>query len=311
MSWVEVDKLCDIKSTNGRSDPACPAPIRWGFGALERGCPPVAERFAAWMFCHPVRARLRDEEAAVLDAGHRFRLSALGHDLAAWSWGDGPTVLLHHGWNGRAGHMTRFVQPLLDAGFSVVAYDAPAHGDSPGSITSAPEMARILREVAWRLVGLHGVVAHSIGCAATLLAVRGGLKLDRAVLLAPPSDLREFIDIFGDHLDLSRRTREGMARRTAAWFDIDWDQMHVEYWAQGARPPVLVVHDRNDDVIPWAHGERVRATWGEAQLLTTTGLGHRAVRLDETVIHNAVSHLVGRGRVRDATRPARFAHSNR
>ena len=83
---------------------------------------------------------------------------------------------------------------LSQAGFSVVAYDAPAHGASTGRITAAPEMARVMSEVASRLGGLHGVVGHSIGGAATLLAVRGGLSLERAVLLAPPSDLRGFVE---------------------------------------------------------------------------------------------------------------------
>jgi pimeloyl-ACP methyl ester carboxylesterase len=228
-----------------------------------------------------------------LDGGHAFRLQACGYDLAAWSWGDGPTVLLHHGWNGRAAHMAGFVRPLLDAGFSVVTYDAPAHGQSPGRITSAPEMARVLREVAARLNGLHGVVAHSVGGAATLLAVRSGLKLQRAVLLAPPSDLRNFIDLFGEHLALSSRTREGMARRTAEWFRIEWSQMDVEHWAEKEHPPLLVVHDRNDQVVPWVHGERIRAAWSTAQLVTTTGLGHRRVRRDAEVIGRAVEFLRG------------------
>jgi pimeloyl-ACP methyl ester carboxylesterase len=243
------------------------------------------------LFCHPTGTRSSADELAVLETGHRFTLEACGYELAAWSWGDGPTVLLHHGWNGGAAHMTAFVKPLVDAGFSVVTYDAPAHGSSPGRITSAPEMARILREVAYRLVGLHAVVAHSIGGAATLIAIRNGLKLDRAVLVAPPSDLRGFIDLFGEHLDLPAPIREGMARRTASWYDIEWTQMEVSYWAQAERPPILVIHDRDDRVVPWDHGERIRTLWGRADMITTQGLGHRRVRRDDEVIRRSVEFL--------------------
>jgi pimeloyl-ACP methyl ester carboxylesterase len=262
-----------------------------GFQTLSRVCPSRAEQLAAWLFCHPARGKLVADETAVLESGHRFELNACGHELAAWSWGDGPTVLLHHGWNGRAAHMAGFVRPLLDAGYSVVAYDAPAHGDSPGRITAAPEMARILREVAHRLVGLHGVVAHSLGGAATLLAIRGGLKLERAVLIASPSDLRGFIDLFGEHLGLPPHTREGMAQRTESWFDFDWPQMDVSHWAEAERPPLLVVHDRDDRVVPWGHGERIRAAWGEAELMTTEDLGHRRIRRSEEVIRKTVEFL--------------------
>jgi pimeloyl-ACP methyl ester carboxylesterase len=268
--------------------PHCPVPLKLGFQALGRVCPSQTERLAAWLFCHPIRGKVAPDEQAVLDGGHAFELKARGHDLAAWSWGDGPTVLLHHGWNGRAAHMAGFVQPLLDAGFSVVTYDAPAHGESPGRITSMPEMARVLRDVAFRLGGLHGVVAHSVGGAATLFAIRSGLKLDRAVLLAPPSDMRGFIDLFGEHIGLPPRSREGMARRAAAWFDIDWPQMDVTHWAEAELPPLLVVHDRGDRVVPWDHGERIRATCDRAELITTQGLGHRLIRRDHDVIRSAV-----------------------
>lgn len=297
MESVEIRDLSYPKSTNGRSNKHCVPVLRRGFGCLARAWPSGAERAAAWLFCHPHRARWTPDEIAVLEEGHRFRLDAGGYDLAAWSWGDGPTVLLHHGWSGRAAHMAGFVRPLLDAGYSVVAYDAPAHGDSPGRITAAPEMARVLREVAFRLNGLHGVVAHSVGCAATLLAVRGGLKLQSAVLLAPPSEMRGFVDLFGDHLGLDDDARRGMARRTASWFGIEWNRMDVEHWAGGARPPLLVVHDRDDRVVPWAHGARVAQVWGEATLHSTTGLGHSGVRRDPEVIRNAVEFLAsGSGR---------------
>lgn len=291
MHATQTNTLPFHKSTNDRTLPDCPTPLKLGFQALNRVCPSRTEQLAAWLFCHPMGAKSNPDEQAVLDGGHRFELRACGHDLAAWSWGDGPTVLLHHGWNGRAAHMAAFVHPLLDAGFSVVTYDAPAHGDSPGSITSMPEMARVLREVAFRLGGLHGVVAHSVGGAATLFAMRNGLKLDRAVLLAPPSDMRGFIDLFGEHIGLPLPAREGMARHAAAWFDIDWPQMDVAHWAEASLPPLLVVHDRDDRVVPWSHGERIRATCGRAKLITTEGLGHRRVRQDRGVIRQAVGFL--------------------
>jgi pimeloyl-ACP methyl ester carboxylesterase len=291
MDTVEGSDLSFLNSTNGRSFARAPLPLRLGFRALAWSSPSRAERVAAWLFCHPRRTASSRREVDLLNQGHAFRIRARGHDLAAWSWGDGPTVLLHHGWGGSAAHMVRFVRPLVDAGFSVVAYDAPAHGASSGRITAAPEMARVISAVAARLGGLHAVVGHSIGGAATLLAVRGGLSLERAVLLAPPSDLRGFVDVFGEHLDLDPAVRDGMARRAASWFGIDWPQMDVEHWAGGMRPPLLVVHDRDDDVVPWAHGMRVRDAWERAEMLTTSGLRHRRTRREPQVIERAVQFL--------------------
>jgi hypothetical protein len=159
-----------------------PAPwiVRAGFRVLSSAAPAIGERAAAWLFCRPFHSRTLPSEEAVLRSGEPFRLRAAGFDLAAWSWGDGPVVVLHHGWHGSAAHMAAFVRPLVGSGFRVVAYDAPAHGESPGRTSAAPELARALSAVAAALGGLHGVVAHSVGGAATMLAVRTGLKLDGA-----------------------------------------------------------------------------------------------------------------------------------
>src|ERR1043166_8169499 len=97
----------------------------------------VAER----LFTSPRRHPRPDREAHVLAMGRRFDLdvtlrSPRWHGehrrLAAWRWGHGPTVLLVHGWEGRGSQLGAFVEPLVAAGLSVVAFDAPGHGDSPG-----------------------------------------------------------------------------------------------------------------------------------------------------------------------------------
>src|SRR5262245_23043113 len=54
---------------------------------------------------------------------------------AATRWGDekAPAILLAHGWLGRGAQLGKLVEPLLEKGFQVIAWDAPAHGDSSGT----------------------------------------------------------------------------------------------------------------------------------------------------------------------------------
>ena len=166
---AEASLASQNNSTNGRTNHHRGiGAIRAGFACLNQVSPRSAERFASYLFGKPRRVEIKPESMATMASAHRFDLKVGDKSLAAWSWGDGPTILLHHGWSGRASHLWRFVQPLIDAGFSVVAYDAPAHGDSHGKTTSLPEMARTLREVAFQLTGIHGVVGHSFGGAVAL-----------------------------------------------------------------------------------------------------------------------------------------------
>src|SRR6185369_13228471 len=86
--------------------------------------------FAALAFRRTRRSRPSRGEQRRLEGGRQSWLRGEDGDLAVWHWGTGPRVLLVHGWNGHAGRLSSFVQPLVEAGFGVVAFDAPAHGIS-------------------------------------------------------------------------------------------------------------------------------------------------------------------------------------
>ncbi|MGZ5446135.1 MAG: alpha/beta hydrolase [Thermoanaerobaculia bacterium] len=82
--------------------------------------------------------------------GARERLDVAGEDdvrrfretvrrlQRAWSWGEGPAVLLVHGWGGHAAQFQSFVEPLVRAGFRAIAFDAPSHGSSGAPPRHAP-----------------------------------------------------------------------------------------------------------------------------------------------------------------------------
>jgi len=55
--------------------------------------------------------------------------------------------------------------------------------------------------------------------------------------------------------------------------------------------PILVVHDLQDADVPYAHGEEIARAWPGAELLTTRGLGHRAILRDGQVVQRTVAFL--------------------
>ncbi|MCP4572798.1 MAG: alpha/beta hydrolase [bacterium] len=279
------------KSTNGRMVHVPPRFLVDGLRLLTRIWPGGTERLALWLFCRPIPRRVKPHQAAVLDAGEQVLLPTAFGKLQGWSWGEGPVVLLHHGWGGHAGQMTAFVGPLVDAGFRVVAYDAMAHGRSPGRITSGPDMARALGQITAGLGDVHAVVAHSIGSAATMIALGWGLDISRAAVLAPPADMRVFFRAFGEHLELSPRVQEGMNRRAEARFDFSWDQLDVDTWAGDGSTPLLVCHDEADPVVPFSHARRIADTWQAAELVPTRGLGHNGVRRDPELVARVVAYV--------------------
>src|SRR4051812_13781124 len=181
------------KSTIGRLRPI-PAPswLRTGMRMASALAPGAAARVARKLFFTPMRARVRDEERAVLARGELFSLAVGGQRVVGRAWGEGPTVLLVHGWGGHSGQMTSLVDPAMAAGFRAVALDLPGHGESAGSVSSLIHFASALVRAAALFRPVRGVVAHSFGAAASTYAISSGLAVERAVFFAPPAGFESF-----------------------------------------------------------------------------------------------------------------------
>jgi pimeloyl-ACP methyl ester carboxylesterase len=265
--------------------------VRRSFRILSTLAPPLAARVAWHLFAKPPR-RIRDDRYGVMSEARAFTLRAEGHRLAAWRWGEGPTVLLHHGWGSSSASLGAFVRPLVESGFSVVAYDAHAHGRSPGVTTSGPEMARHLGEIASTLEARH-LVGHSMGTVVTGFALKRGLELDRMALLNGPADMPYFLTIFADSLGLTEAVTGRMIRKFEREHSLSWEECVVEWVAEGQDIPTLLVHDVRDPDVPWPHAERVRSAWKNRHAITTRGLGHRGALHAREIVEAVVRFLRG------------------
>jgi pimeloyl-ACP methyl ester carboxylesterase len=291
------------KSTNVRTRKGFdPVPwIRHGLGATASLSPALAARVAERLFLRPppVRRSTR-EEAAVLARAESLRVPHEQGTLAVWRWGVGRPVLLAHGWGGSAGQMSPFVPLLVARGFAPVAFDAPGHGLSPGATSSLPQFASALAAVARHVGAPHAVVAHSLGGAATSLAVADGLAVERAAFVGPPADARQWFQQFVRTLELAPQTAQLTRRRIEARLGVSFERLHAGALGPSLALPLLVVHDRSDREVPFAAGERVVATARNARLVPTDGLGHRRILRDAAVLREVVDFVTAPDRLAQA-----------
>lgn len=249
---------------------------------------PAGPRDAASEAC---LAQARADWALVTGAGASRR-------VRVYRWGQhGPTVLLAHGWGGHAGQWHAVVPELLAAGYRVVAFDALSHGASDdGALgparSSLVEMSRALLAAAWHAGPIHAVVAHSLGAAATALALREGLPLQAVVMIGPPADMQRASTSLAWQLGIGPGVVARMQRNSERWLGMPWSAFNVPDIGRARRvPPTLVVHDRQDKEVRWEDGAAIAGAWPGARLLTTEGLGHRRILRDAEVIGSAVAFL--------------------
>lgn len=257
----------------------------------------LAERW----FTSPRRHRRPDRERAVLARGFPFEIEVALHAprwrgqrrrVAAWRWGHGPTVLLVHGWEGRGSQLGALVDPLVRAGMSVIAFDAPGHGDSPGRRLYLADLADCIADVAHAVGPLHGIIAHSFGAAAVLLAhQRGAVDARRNVMIAPNVLIDDAVARFARQVALDDPDRTRLERHLADSNGVALDDLAVDQLVGQRDAALLVVHDRDDREVGFVHAERLVAIWRNATLHPTSGLGHRRILRDPGVVADVTEFL--------------------
>jgi pimeloyl-ACP methyl ester carboxylesterase len=242
----------------------------------------------ALAFRRPPRYSPTRRERQALAAGALSRVRCGDVELAVWQWGDGPRVLLAHGWGSHAGRLTHFIPELLAAGFGVSAFDAPAHGTSGGSFATLPDFINAFEVVA-RLVSPVAVLGHSMGAAACALGLRSGVLVRAAVLLAPPADPENYTRRYARRLRLSEGAIQHMHRCLEKQYGTRLADLRLVDLDPGV--PTLVVHDRGDVRVPAREGVEIARSWAGSRVWLTRGLGHHRILRDSAVIRRSARFL--------------------
>ncbi|WP_394837292.1 lysophospholipase [Pendulispora rubella] len=282
-----------INSTNGRAQRRHVPPwFRSGFRVMGAMAPAAAATFGHRLLFTPRRLRPRDEERAVLARGQRFSFDVDRERIVARAWGEGPTVLLAHGWGGHSGQMTSLVDALVAAHFRAVAIDFPGHGESEGRLSSLVHFARAMARASAIFKPFHGIVAHSLGAAAVTYAfAHGGLQTSRAVFFAPPSDFHTWWGHFRTQVGVSDAIWHKIQRKAEGWLDVPFESIQPTQLAPHMSTPLLILHDVHDREVPIEQGEDLARRWPGATLQRAEHLGHVRILHDATLIQRAVSYL--------------------
>jgi pimeloyl-ACP methyl ester carboxylesterase len=265
------------------------------FGLVGRVAPNLAARVAAELLTRP-GGRNPPQPWELAPSPLAPRRQTLQSGLEALVWGEyGPFVLAQHGWRGRPTQFGRIAEMLAPRGFRLVALDAPGHGRSPGRRATPRLLADTLVAAADSLGGVHGVIGHSLGGAAAAIALEFGLGASRLVLLGAPSRPSRMIAAHADRIGLSWTARQALDR----WFDAHAgrpvEQLDLVALLLPSGVEALVVHDRDDEVIPVAEARLLEPAWPRASFHYTSGLGHRDLLADPAVVASVVAFVAGSG----------------
>ena len=269
--------------------------VRGVFRVLAPVAPGLCGRLAYQLWITPPRFPLPQHERDSLAQAERAMLDIDGQQVATYSWGSGddkPGILLVHGWSGRGTQLAGFVAPLLELGYRVTAFDAPAHGNSSGRQTNLYQVVDTMLELDTRLGSYSAVITHSFGGPCLAAAMKRGLSTGCVVNISPPSTVIGLVDKFSARLQLPPGIRQQLVKAIEQKFGRDvWAQASMENNIRDLHVPALVVHDVDDIDVPWHEGEAIARAWPQARLIRTAGLGHRRILKDDQTIRSVVEFI--------------------
>ncbi|MFL1464505.1 alpha/beta fold hydrolase [Marinobacter sp. HN1S83] len=258
-----------------------------------RVSPQKAGRLVNRMAFRPSRLPMPTRYEHLLDNTDSYtQLQHGSRTIPVYSWGQGPVILGVHGWAGAGIQFGAWVDPLVEAGYRVVLFDAPAHGRAQGESTNLYEMAEVIAKVAASVGRVHGILAHSIGCIAVARAITDGLQANYVAMLAPPVSLTAVMENLGRQLGLSPEVLSVHLQLMEERFGASvWDQLDLETLSRSLTQRGLIVIDDDDTSISPEESQRVAETWDKAEVLRTSGLGHNRLLWSPMVVDTVLRDL--------------------
>jgi pimeloyl-ACP methyl ester carboxylesterase len=224
------------------------------------------------------------------------------YSICVYTIGEGKPVLFIHGWELGVYRFESLMREIAKAGFRVVAFDIPGHGESTGKQSDIVEICKVACELDKSFGPFFAGVAHSYGglCLANLLRI--GLKMQKVVLLSTPATYESIIDRFGEFLHLRARVvaslRDAINRRYAPHrLEEDFSTMKN---LLKTKTPALLVHDEMDPVVPFADASALAQVHEDVRLMSTNGLGHNRIVSSPEVTLSCIEFLTAERRSAEA-----------
>jgi alpha-beta hydrolase superfamily lysophospholipase len=225
---------------------------------------------------------------AVFEKAEKLHLQLDADQLVGYRWNhpQPKKVLIIHGFSSTIKKFDHFVMPLVKKGYEVLAFDAPAHGDSGGKRIDVLLFVKMIEAVYEKFGPIQSFTAHSFGGLALSLFMEKQKYQDnkRMVLIAPATESSTALDSFCNLLRIDAAVKEEMQKiifeRTAQQFE--W--YSVRRAAHHIKAEVLWIHDEEDEQTPWSDAEKVMQDGHpNFQFMVTRGLGHRKIYRDNKV----------------------------
>lgn len=225
----------------------------------------------------------------------QFTLNNLTVKGFRWNHPQTQKALILHGFGSASHKFEDYAVLLVKKGYEVLAFDAPAHGESDGTTTNAMEYSEMIKKVMEQFGPVHSFLAHSFGGIALSLALENMPHDEntKIVFIAPATETTSAVDSAFNLLKLKNETVRkefdkiifDLSGKETNWFSMRRALHNI-------KANILWIHDEEDDITPWADALKVKEdNHSNIKFVITKGLGHRKIYHDQAIKNRVIEFM--------------------
>ncbi len=243
--------------------------------------PNHAKKTAKKLFLTPSRMKNKNQQPDGLIKSH---VDCSEGKLTTYRLGTGPVWILTHGWSGSSNQFYPLMEHIAAQGFTALAYDHPAHGESEGMLGHIPAFVRGLEAILDSEEHVTGLIGHSMGCATALECRHSKIVESPMLLIAPVLNYVENL--------FSTVARSGYSMRLFEQV-VNEVQNEYRYPIQSVDPyqklkvrlsQTVIVHDEGDKFAQFSVSQSAAQEMDRVTLITTQNQGHGRVMTSSEVM---------------------------
>ncbi|KFC57750.1 alpha/beta hydrolase [Flavobacterium gilvum] len=239
--------------------------------------PKKAVHLSYALFTNPRVGKIQKENLpAILQNTVKETFQHNEHYFQTYTWeGNETKILLVHGWESNSARWEKTLPYLQKSGSTIIAIDAPAHGQSSGKEFNVPRYAEFINK-AVKKYNPSIIIGHSIGGSACIYHqyLHPETSIEKMIILGAPSDLKTLLDNYIQMLSLNRKMFRLLEKRYLENFNFKLDNFSGEAFAQHIKIDGIIAHDTTDSVVSYQEGQKIANGWKKGKFITTNDLGH-------------------------------------
>lgn len=250
-----------------------------------------AAKLAITLFTRPRKGRVSPLQSNFLELAVMEALEYENNPIMTYRWvGRRKTILLAHGWESNSYRWKEFIENLQQEEFDIIAMDAPAHGNSGGKRFNAILYSECINVVIKKFKP-DVIVGHSVGGMASVFAQATNVNfpIEKLILLGSPSKFEDVLHRYVTMMSYNKKVHTEIHALIYERFG-NWPEYYsTAHFSKSINAQGLIIHDKNDLIIPYNDAQLIATSYANARLISTTGYGHG---LKDQTIYNSILEFI-------------------